>query len=192
MLSGVVTGWNYKDGGGRVPIKQYCYYAAPNLDQSSTRIDLASTGGPMMWRIGVLFLVGFLTAYLLAGPGTAETWTFNKELALIPGAFNHPQVICANPVALPPCEDTLVKTSRITPPPTPVAETPDAPQVWQFPSDVVKHRRRITPNAMLMPPVPRWCRVALERPPKRRCAPISTFPTAVGAQYPAPEGSGLD
>ena len=37
----VVTGWNYKDGGGRVPVRQYCYYSAPNIDSSSTRIDIA-------------------------------------------------------------------------------------------------------------------------------------------------------
>jgi len=40
----VVTGWNYKDGGGRVPVRQYCYYSAPNIDSSSTRIDIAVDG----------------------------------------------------------------------------------------------------------------------------------------------------
>jgi hypothetical protein len=38
----VVTGWNYRDGGGGVPVAQYCYYSAPNVDRSSTRIDIAS------------------------------------------------------------------------------------------------------------------------------------------------------
>jgi hypothetical protein len=38
----VVTGWKYRDGGGGVPVAQYCYYSAPNVDRSSTRIDIAS------------------------------------------------------------------------------------------------------------------------------------------------------
>jgi hypothetical protein len=38
----VVTGWKYRDGGGSVPVAQYCYYSAPNVDRSSTRIDIAS------------------------------------------------------------------------------------------------------------------------------------------------------
>jgi hypothetical protein len=38
----VVTGWTYPDGGSKVPVTQYCYYSAPNVDQSSTRIDIAS------------------------------------------------------------------------------------------------------------------------------------------------------
>jgi hypothetical protein len=38
----IVTGWNYADGTGGTPIKQYCYYAAPQADQSSTRIDIAN------------------------------------------------------------------------------------------------------------------------------------------------------
>lgn len=38
----VITGWNYADGTGGTPIKQYCYYAAPQADQSSTRIDIAN------------------------------------------------------------------------------------------------------------------------------------------------------
>jgi hypothetical protein len=40
----VVTGWTYTDGGGSVPLRQYCYYSAPNFDQSSIRIDIASNG----------------------------------------------------------------------------------------------------------------------------------------------------
>jgi hypothetical protein len=40
----VVTGWNYRDGSGGVPVKQYCYYSAPKIDTSSTRIDIASDG----------------------------------------------------------------------------------------------------------------------------------------------------
>jgi hypothetical protein len=40
----VVTGWNYKDGGGRVPVVQYCYYSASNVDRSITRVDIASNG----------------------------------------------------------------------------------------------------------------------------------------------------
>jgi hypothetical protein len=37
----VVTGWNYRDGAGGVPVRQYCYYDAPNFDHSKTRVDLA-------------------------------------------------------------------------------------------------------------------------------------------------------
>jgi hypothetical protein len=40
----VVTGWNYKDGSGGVPIQQFCYYTAPNLDHSTKRVDIASNG----------------------------------------------------------------------------------------------------------------------------------------------------
>jgi hypothetical protein len=40
----VVTGWNYRDGSGGVPVKQYCYYSAFNVDSSITRIDIASDG----------------------------------------------------------------------------------------------------------------------------------------------------
>jgi hypothetical protein len=38
----VVTGWSYRDGSGRVPIRQYCYYTTPNVDHSSKRVDIAS------------------------------------------------------------------------------------------------------------------------------------------------------
>ena len=37
----VTTGWNYKDGSGGVPVKQYCYYAVSN-GNSTTRVDIAS------------------------------------------------------------------------------------------------------------------------------------------------------
>jgi hypothetical protein len=40
----IVTGWIYPDGGGSVPVRQYCYYAASNVDQSSTRVDIAFNG----------------------------------------------------------------------------------------------------------------------------------------------------
>jgi hypothetical protein len=40
----VVTGWNYRDGGGGVPVRQYCYYDASNVDHSSTRVDIAFNG----------------------------------------------------------------------------------------------------------------------------------------------------
>jgi hypothetical protein len=40
----VTTGWSYRDGTGGVPFRQYCYYSAPNIDRSSTRIDLAFDG----------------------------------------------------------------------------------------------------------------------------------------------------
>jgi len=38
----VVTGWVYRDGAGRVPTRQYCYFSATNADLSSTKVDLAS------------------------------------------------------------------------------------------------------------------------------------------------------
>jgi hypothetical protein len=40
----VVTGWTYRDGSGGTPVQQYCYYAAPNLDHSTKRVDIASNG----------------------------------------------------------------------------------------------------------------------------------------------------
>jgi hypothetical protein len=42
----IVTGWNYKDGGGGVPVAQYCYYSASNVDNSITRVDIAANGVP--------------------------------------------------------------------------------------------------------------------------------------------------
>jgi hypothetical protein len=38
----VVTGWNYRDGTGGVPMQQFCFYTAPNVDQSSKRVDIAA------------------------------------------------------------------------------------------------------------------------------------------------------
>jgi hypothetical protein len=43
-LGTVVTGWNYRDGSGGTPVQQYCYYAAPNLDHSTKRVDIATNG----------------------------------------------------------------------------------------------------------------------------------------------------
>jgi hypothetical protein len=40
----VVTGWSYRDGSGREPVRQYCYYTALNPNRSSTKIDIASDG----------------------------------------------------------------------------------------------------------------------------------------------------
>jgi hypothetical protein len=40
----VVTGWNYKNGSGRVPVGQFCYYTARDQNQSSKRVDLAFDG----------------------------------------------------------------------------------------------------------------------------------------------------
>jgi hypothetical protein len=40
----VVTGWSYRDGGGREPVGQYCYFVAPAASGSSTKVDLASDG----------------------------------------------------------------------------------------------------------------------------------------------------
>jgi hypothetical protein len=38
----VVTGWSYRDGSGREPVRQYCYYTASKPDGSSTKVDIAS------------------------------------------------------------------------------------------------------------------------------------------------------
>jgi hypothetical protein len=40
----VVTGWNYSDGSGGIPVQQFCYYTAPNVDRSSKRVDIAYNG----------------------------------------------------------------------------------------------------------------------------------------------------
>jgi hypothetical protein len=40
----VTTGWSFRDGSGGEPFRQYCYYALPNHDHSSTRVDIASDG----------------------------------------------------------------------------------------------------------------------------------------------------
>jgi hypothetical protein len=40
----VVTGWSYRDGSGREPVRQYCYYTAPKSNGSSTKVDIASDG----------------------------------------------------------------------------------------------------------------------------------------------------
>jgi hypothetical protein len=40
----VVTGWSYRDGSGRKPVRQYCYYTAPKSNGSSTKVDIASDG----------------------------------------------------------------------------------------------------------------------------------------------------
>jgi hypothetical protein len=37
----VVTGWNYRDGSGGIPVQQFCYYTSPNVDRSSKRVDIA-------------------------------------------------------------------------------------------------------------------------------------------------------
>jgi hypothetical protein len=37
----VVTGWNYQDGSGGAPVKQFCYYTALDVDHSTKRIDIA-------------------------------------------------------------------------------------------------------------------------------------------------------
>jgi len=42
----VATGWNYKDGSGGVPVSQFCYYTAIDLDHSSKKIDIAANRIP--------------------------------------------------------------------------------------------------------------------------------------------------
>jgi hypothetical protein len=50
----VTTGWIYRDGGGRVPFSQYCYYDAPNIDNSRTRVDIASNRIPLPVSAGLV------------------------------------------------------------------------------------------------------------------------------------------
>jgi hypothetical protein len=38
----VMTGWNYRDGSGGVPVQQFCYYAVSDTDHSSQRVDIAT------------------------------------------------------------------------------------------------------------------------------------------------------
>jgi hypothetical protein len=40
----VVTGWSYRDGSGREPVRQYCYYTSSKSNGSSTKVDIASDG----------------------------------------------------------------------------------------------------------------------------------------------------
>ena len=44
----VTTGWNYKDGSGGVPVRQYCYYDFLNGDGSATKVDIASDGSRLL------------------------------------------------------------------------------------------------------------------------------------------------
>jgi hypothetical protein len=44
----VVTGWKFRDGSGGVPVAQYCYYSAPNIDSSITKMDIASNGARLL------------------------------------------------------------------------------------------------------------------------------------------------
>jgi hypothetical protein len=37
----VVTGWSYRDGAAGKPIRQFCYFSAPNSDRTKTLVDLA-------------------------------------------------------------------------------------------------------------------------------------------------------
>jgi hypothetical protein len=43
----VVTGWNYRDGSGGVPVQQFCYYTDTNFDHSSKRVDIAVNRVPL-------------------------------------------------------------------------------------------------------------------------------------------------
>jgi hypothetical protein len=40
----IITGWKYPNGSGRIPSHQFCYYSSPNVDKSSTRVDIALDG----------------------------------------------------------------------------------------------------------------------------------------------------
>jgi hypothetical protein len=50
----VTTGWIYRDGSGGVPHLQYCYYAAPNLDNTSRKVDIASNRVPLPINTGLV------------------------------------------------------------------------------------------------------------------------------------------
>ena len=42
----VVTGWNYRDGSGGLPVHEFCYYTTLNVDHTSRRVDIASNRVP--------------------------------------------------------------------------------------------------------------------------------------------------
>jgi hypothetical protein len=50
----VTTGWIYRDGRGGNPFSQYCYYDAPNIDNSRTRVDIASNRVPLPINTGLV------------------------------------------------------------------------------------------------------------------------------------------
>lgn len=50
----VTTGWIYRDGSGGVPHLQYCYYAAPNPDNTSRKVDIASNRVPLPINVGLV------------------------------------------------------------------------------------------------------------------------------------------
>jgi hypothetical protein len=54
----VVTGWNYPDGHDGVPVREYCYYEAQNIDGSSTSINLAKDRIPNIVAAPVPDLAG--------------------------------------------------------------------------------------------------------------------------------------
>jgi hypothetical protein len=43
----VTTGWIYRDGSSGTPHLQYCYYSAPNVDNTSRKVDIASNRVPL-------------------------------------------------------------------------------------------------------------------------------------------------
>jgi hypothetical protein len=53
-LGTVTTGWIYSDGSGGIPHRQYCYYDAPNIDNSSRRVDIALNGTPLPINAGLV------------------------------------------------------------------------------------------------------------------------------------------
>jgi hypothetical protein len=63
QLGYVVTGWNYPDGRDGVPVREYCYYTAENVDGSSTKVDLATNSIPLSSVVAGLVpdLAGALT-----------------------------------------------------------------------------------------------------------------------------------
>jgi hypothetical protein len=67
-LGTVVTSWNYRDGSGGTPVQQYCYYAAPNLDHSTKRVDIAAN------RVGLVGIDAGLVPDLDEAIGKCQWW----------------------------------------------------------------------------------------------------------------------
>jgi hypothetical protein len=64
----IVTGWKYRDGSGGQPFAQFCYYTAPNVDLSSTRVDIASN------RVRLPQVNGALVPDLERGLAKCQWW----------------------------------------------------------------------------------------------------------------------
>jgi hypothetical protein len=79
----VVSGWNFRDGSGGVPVHQFCYYTAPNPDHSSIRVDIASNRVPSSIDAG---LVPDLNTALTK----CQWWNESPKTVAVPSATSAP------------------------------------------------------------------------------------------------------